>query len=134
MFAAWAEPDARERWFVIGDPFEDYRYDHDFRVGGRERIRFRWPGEPTYRNETVYLDIVPDARIVFAYTIAREDTRITASLATVALVADGAGTRLVFTEHTAILDGGDQPGDRQQGWASLLDALGRELQRDRVVA
>ena len=133
VFAAWADPDARERWFVFGDAFEECVFDHDFRIGGRERIRFRWPGEPTYRNETVYLDIVPDARIVFAYSIAREDTPITGSLATVELTADGSGTRQVFTEHTAILDGGDQPGYREQGWTSLLDALGTELQRDPVI-
>ena len=132
VFAAWAEPGARERWFVLGEPFEDYTFEHDFRVGGCECIRFHSPGEAAYRMETVYMDIVKDERIVFAYTMDRGGKRITASLTTVELIADGPGTRLVFSEHTAILDGGDQPGYREQGWISLLDAFDKELQRSSV--
>ena len=92
--------------------------------------RFGQTGEPTYRNDTTYLDIVPDRRIVFAYTMAREDTLISASLATVEFHPAGAGTRLVFTEQAAFLDGGDRPQYRQQGWGSMLEALQTELARD----
>lgn len=129
VFAAWAEPEAKRRWFVAGEGWELSTYDHDFRVGGREQGRFRRQGGPTYRNDTVYLDIVPDHRIVFAYSMAREETSISASLATVELSPHGPGTKLVFTEQGAFLDGGDQPEYREQGWGSLLDSLGKELRR-----
>ena len=70
---------------------------------------------------------MPDARIVFAYSMARGETKISASLTTVELVPDGEGTRLLFTEQIALLDGGDNVKDREQGWQGLLDKLGAEL-------
>lgn len=130
VFSAWSDPEAKNRWFVQGVGWDLSTYDHDFRVGGREQGRFGRSGEPTYRNDTTYLDIVPDRRIVFAYTMAREDTLISASLATVEFHPAGAGTRLVFTEQAAFLDGGDKPQYRQQGWGSLMDALQTELARN----
>ena len=68
-----------------------------------------------------------DGRIVFAYTMAREETRISASLATVELVPEGNGTRLRFTEQIALLDGGDTAAEREAGWRGLLDRLAVEL-------
>ena len=72
---------------------------------------------------------MPDRRIVFSYTIDRGETRISASLSTVELLPDGAGTRLVFTEQAAFLDGGDQPEIREGGWRSLLEKLDAVLRR-----
>ena len=43
------------------------------------------------------------------------------------LQPDGDGTRLVFTEQGAFLDGFDDPGLRERGTADLLDALGASL-------
>ncbi len=129
VFRAWAEPDARERWFVREEGWE-VEYAQDFRVGGRERGWFRQPGGERYVNETLFQDILPDARIVFAYTMAREAAKISASLATVELVPDGEGTRLLFTEQIALLDGGDNVKDREQGWQGLLDKLGDELKAE----
>jgi len=50
------------------------------------------------------------------------------------LIAERKGTRLVFTEQGAFLDGRDQPAGREQGWHGLLDALGAELQRQMLKA
>jgi uncharacterized protein YndB with AHSA1/START domain len=133
VFRAWTEPEARERWFVREEGWES-EYAQDFRVGGRESGWFRRPGGDTYGNETLIQDIVPDARIVFAYTMARGEARISASLATVELVPDGAGTRLLFTEQIALLDGGDRAADREQGWRGLLDRLEAELKGELAAA
>lgn len=54
-------------------------------------------------------------------------TPFSASLATVELLPDGTGTRLIFTEQGAFFDGVDQVADREEGWSGLLDALGKEL-------
>ena len=126
VFRAWTEPEARDRWFVREEGWES-EYAQDFRVGGRESGWFRQPGGERYVNETLFQDIVPDARIVFAYSMARGETKISASLTTVELVPDGDGTRLLFTEQIALLDGGDNVKDREQGWQGLLDKLGAEL-------
>ena len=127
VFRAWAKPEARERWFVREEGWES-EYAQDFRVGGRESGWFRHPGGERYVNETLFQDIVPDARIVFAYTMARGEDRISASLATVELVPDGTGTRLLFTEQVALLDGGDNAKDREEGWRGLLDKLAAEVE------
>lgn len=128
VFAAWAEPAARQRWFVAAEGWEIAEYSHDFRVGGRERGRFaQKTAGPVYGNDTLYWDIVPGRRIIFAYTMARDGTLISASLATVELATDGTGTLLVFTEQGAFLDGGDQPRFREHGWNDLLDRLGAEV-------
>ena len=71
VFAAFADPRKKRRWFAEGDGFELQEYVLDFRVGGSERARFRC-GEGTpvagsiMSNETRYLDIVPNQRIVLA--------------------------------------------------------------------
>jgi hypothetical protein len=60
-----------------------------------------------------------------------EGTRISVSLATVEFTPLGeTGTRLVFTEQGAFLDGHEFPARRADGMGSLLDALGKELQSD----
>ena len=124
VFAAWADPEAKGRWFVDSEA----RLELDFRVGGRERSRGTAPDGNAYRYEALYQDIVPPERIVYTYDMHLEETRISVSLATVEFkaVADN-GTRLVFTEQGAFLDGHESAAGRAGGMGSLLDALGREL-------
>jgi uncharacterized protein YndB with AHSA1/START domain len=126
-FAAWADPEAKARWYVDSDtPLE-----LDFRVGGRERSQGAAPDGRAYSYEAIYQDIVPDRRIVYTYEMALEETKISVSLATVEFTPLGEDrTHLVFTEQGAFLDGHESPGRRAEGMGSLLDALGRELQSD----
>jgi uncharacterized protein YndB with AHSA1/START domain len=122
-FAAWAEPEAKARWFGSADA----EHEIDFRVGGRERSRGEIPDGPAYTFDALYQDIVPAERIVFTYDMLMGETRISVSVTTVEFKAEDGGTRLVFTEQGAFLDGHDDPSLRQQGTGSLLDALGEEL-------
>jgi uncharacterized protein YndB with AHSA1/START domain len=126
-FAAWADPEAKARWYVDSDA----RLEVDFRVGGRERSRGIAPDGRAYRYEAVFQDIVPDQRIVYTYDMLIEETRISVSLATVEFTPEGDGdTRLVFTEQDAFLDGHESPARRAEGMGGLLDALGEELQSE----
>jgi uncharacterized protein YndB with AHSA1/START domain len=129
VFAAWAQPAAKARWFGATDDAAG-EYELDFRVGGREISRGAAPDGEIYTYDARYQDIVPDERIVYAYDMHLRETRISVSLATVELKAEGAGTRLIFTEQGAFLDGHDKPALREQGTGTLLDALGAELQRE----
>jgi uncharacterized protein YndB with AHSA1/START domain len=70
---------------------------------------------------------VEPERIVYAYEMLEDERRISVTLATVELAADGEGTRLVLTEHGAFLDGLIDLSLREQGWGSLLYALGSVL-------
>jgi uncharacterized protein YndB with AHSA1/START domain len=130
VFAAWADPAAKARWFAGPDDWESGRYELEFRVGGRERASGGPPGGPVHTYEARYHDIVPDQRIVATYDMYLDGTRISVSLATVEFRPEGAGTRLVFTEQGAFLDGYDNPAQREQGTRDLLDALGTELRRE----
>jgi uncharacterized protein YndB with AHSA1/START domain len=123
-FAAWADPEAKARWFVDSDAYLEL----DFRVGGRERSRGTAPDGRAYSYDALFQDIVPAERIVYAYDMLIQETRISVSLATVEFTPMGDnGTRLVFTEQGAFLDGHESPARRAQGMGSLLDALDKEV-------
>ena len=125
VFKAFSEPAAKERWFVNVEA--GAKITHDFRVGGRESGRFSQDDGTTYYDDTVYLDIVENRRIIFAYTMTQNDRRISASVATVDIQPAGTGTRLVFTEQVAFLDGLDKLEYRRGGWEELMRALAKEL-------
>jgi len=132
VFAAFADPAKKRRWF--GSPNGADEFEMDFRVGGRERTRRRITEDSpvkgaVFTNDSTYQDIVPDRRIVIAYTMSMNDQRISASLITFELVAAGKGTDLIFTEQAAFFEGADGAQMRQGGWTSLLDKLAAELAR-----
>jgi uncharacterized protein YndB with AHSA1/START domain len=134
VFAAWADPAVKARWFKGPEEWGPGHHELDFRVGGREVSRGGPPGGPVITYVARYQDIVPDQRFVYAYDMTVGETRISVSLATVEFKPEGAGTRLVVTEQGAFLDGHDKPAAREQGAGTLLDALGAELQRQAATA
>ena len=128
VFAAWAEPAAKARWFA---PEPDSGHQLDFRVGGREVATGGPEGGPRMAFETLYRDIVPDQRIVYTSTLSAETDLVTVSLTTVEFTpGEDGGTRLVLTEQGAYLDGHEQPAWREEGTASQLDALAAELKEE----
>src|SRR5687767_10481060 len=89
VFAAFADHATKRRWFAEGADVEVEEFALDFRVGGFERTRFRFVGGAAGRNDTLFLDIADDERIVFAYTLTAEEVRASSALTTVELAADG---------------------------------------------
>jgi len=134
VFAAFADPAKKRRWFVDGDSHEVEHYEMDFRVGGIERARSRFKeGSPfpgtALENDGIYLDIVPNQRVVAASTMSLGDKRISASLATFEFLPSATGTDLVFTHQGAFFEGSDGPEMRAGGWRKLLDRLTGEFAR-----
>jgi len=129
VFKAWADPAAKARWFVGAAGWQFIERSIDFKVGGKERLSGRHGTGTVSTFDGYYHDIVPDQRILYSYDMHLDERHISASLATVELKAEGAGTRLVFTEQAVFLDGYDDAGRRQRGTSVLLDQLGAELQR-----
>jgi uncharacterized protein YndB with AHSA1/START domain len=125
VFAAWASPEAKGRWFA-GPGAE---HELDFRVGGREVNRGRHEGGPVLTFESVYHDIVPDERIVYASALHAGETLATVSLTTVEFTPEGDGTRLMLTQQGTFLDGHEEPAWREQGTSDQLAALDAELLR-----
>jgi uncharacterized protein YndB with AHSA1/START domain len=126
-FAAWSDPQAKARWYngSEGD------YELDFRVGGWERHGGMLPDGREYAYQAHFRDIVPDRRIVYTYDMLLDGTRISVSVATAEFRPERDGTRLVFTEQGAFLDGHEIPARREQGMGSLLDSLGEWLESSR---
>jgi uncharacterized protein YndB with AHSA1/START domain len=118
VFAAWATPDGKAAWFgAPADQWKALRRDFDFRVGGSEVVEGKWVSGTVTRFDAFYLDIVPDRRIVYAYSMHQDDRHISISLATVELFPNGTGTRLVVTEQGAFLDGYQDGGCSSQSSA-----------------
>jgi uncharacterized protein YndB with AHSA1/START domain len=126
VFAAWADPAAKARWFA-GPAAE---HELDFRVGGREVARGSHDGGAVLTFETRYQDIVPGERIVYTSALSVGADVVTVSVTTVEFTPAGDGTtRLLLTEHGAFLDGREQPAWREQGTRDQLAALGTEVLR-----
>ena len=119
VFAAWADPAAKARWFSVPGA----QHQLDFRVGGREVV-----SGPVLTFESWYREIVPDQRIVYSSVLSEGDTVASVSITTVELDDVGGRTRLLLTESGAFLDGLELPSWREQGTSTWLDALGTELQ------
>jgi uncharacterized protein YndB with AHSA1/START domain len=125
VFAAWADPAAKARWFA-GGTGEGHQLD--FRVGGRELASGGPEGGPVMTFETFYREIVPQERIVYTSTMSAGADVITISLTTVEFKAADGGTKLVLTEQGAFLDGREEPAWRENGTADQLKALAAVLE------
>lgn len=130
VFRAFADPAVKSRWFGGPDYWSSPDDVFEFRVGGREYHRGERDDGQVHAFDGMYWDIVADERIVFTYDMHIGRTRISVSLATVELRPERAGTRLVFTEQGAFLDGDETVAPREHGTGALLDALGAELERE----
>ncbi len=132
VFAAFADAAKKRRWFAEGEHHDVEEFESDFRVGGAERLRYRFhestpfPGVSA-RSEGRYQDIVPNQRIVTASTMSIRDQCISASLVTIEFLARENGTDLICTHQGAFFEGADGPQIREAGWRHLLEHLAQEL-------
>ena len=130
VFGAWADPEAKAKWF---DPTGSAgKREFDFQAGGREHFTALLPDGRVFGYDARYQEIVPGQRIVYAYTIDFDETRISASLVTVEITPAGEGARLLNTEQGVYLDGGDTLASREHGTRELYEKLGAILSRTPV--
>ena len=132
VFSAFADAAKKRRWFAEGEMHVVEEFTSDFRVGGVERLRYRFKeGTPfpgvELTNQGTYQEIVPNRRIVSASTMAFGDKPFSASLVTVELVPTDKGTDLICTHQGAFFEGADGPQIREAGWRKLIDNLAAEL-------
>ncbi|OYU47788.1 MAG: polyketide cyclase [Rhizobiales bacterium PAR1] len=73
LFRCWAEPELMKQWFTPR-PWTTPVVEIDVRSGGASYILMRGPNGEEFPNRGVYLEVVPNERIVFtdAYTSAWE--------------------------------------------------------------
>jgi uncharacterized protein YndB with AHSA1/START domain len=126
VFAAFADPAKKRRWFAEGEHKEVDEFVMDFRPGGAEVVRYHYKeGSPYPRvpfvNDGVFQDIVTNQRIVNASTMTLDGKRFSASLSTFEFVPADGGTNLIFTFQGGFFEGADGPKIREMGWRMLLD-------------
>lgn len=129
VFAAFEDPAARAQWAVPAEPVVLVYDQADFRVGGIDVSRCGPKHDLMFVAETRYLDIVPDQRIVSVETVSKHGTRLSVSLVTADIQAEGSGTRLVLTDQVVALNDPDILKGHEQGYSGALDNLTRWLVR-----
>jgi len=128
VWKALTDEKAKQKWFG-GAPgrWELLERHMDVRVGGSERVKGRWEGGTVSTFDATYHDVIPNERLVYSYVMHLNDKKISVSLATLQLQAEGGRTTLRVSEQGAFLDGYDDAGSREHGTGHLLDALGASL-------
>lgn len=121
VFAAYADREVKQRWMGCDHVAAPVIEALDFRVGGREVSR--GPGDDgEHRFDGTYLDIVPDSRFVLSFVMHVGGRKLSASIASVELVPDGDGTRLIYNEQGVYL-GEDGWADRREGTAQGVEQM-----------
>lgn len=127
VFAAFTVEEQKRAWLGCDPDFETQVMKLDFRVGGVEMNRTGPKGGAVHAMDGLYLDIVPDRRFVMSMVMHLDERKISVSLLTVEFIPDGAGTRLLFTEQFAFLDGYADVEGRKEGSNIGLDMLEKYL-------
>ena len=127
VFRALTDIDAKDKWFVAAADWTPVERTMDARPGGRERAKGKWASGMVTTFDAVYLDVVQDRRVVYAYDLYIDGRKISVSLATLEIALAAAGATLTITEQGAFLDGYDDAGARKHGTGLLMDRIGESL-------
>jgi uncharacterized protein YndB with AHSA1/START domain len=133
LYRAWTEPDLMKQWFTPR-PWTTPVIEIDVRPGGASYILMRGPNGEEFPTRGVYLEVVPNRRIVFtdAFVSAWEPSAKPFMTAIVDFTPEGEGTRYTAVarhwseaDRQTHVDMGFEP-----GWnaaADQLEALVRTL-------
>ena len=127
VFQAFADEQAKAKWFAGPPGWEQHEKSFDFREGGRETLSGRHASGTVSSFDCLYRDIVENERIIYSYVMHLDGKKISVSQACVELFAVDGGTKLVLTEYGDYLDGYDDAGSREHGTNFLMDALEKSL-------
>jgi len=129
VFAAFADPALRRKWYAEGHRNEVVTFASDLRAGGESRLVFKlgddtpFPGVEIATTER-FDDVVPHRRIVSTQLMTFDGRNISSALITVELTPDDAGAMLTFTHQGAFFENSGGPEMREHGWRLLFDQLG----------
>jgi uncharacterized protein YndB with AHSA1/START domain len=134
VYAAWADPGLKARWFIGPEAWSPLERSLDLRAGGVELLRGRLGAVETLFDARYHL-VEPGVRLVYAYDMHLSGRHHSTSLATVEFLADPDGTRLRVTEQLVFVDGTDgRDGalSRKRGTAAHLERLAAVIGVDLV--
>jgi uncharacterized protein YndB with AHSA1/START domain len=134
VYRAWTEPEVMKQWFAP-KPWTTPLVQVDLRPGGANLIVMRGPDGNEFPNRGVYLDVVPNERLVFtdAYTKAWEPSE-KPFMTVVLTFADAGPGKTLYTarvQHWTVADReAHEKMGFHQGWgqcATQLEAIARIL-------
>jgi uncharacterized protein YndB with AHSA1/START domain len=126
VFSEFADPVARARWSAPSK--DELIYDEaDFQLGGKDVFRCGPRGNPKFRGETRYLDIVPNARVVSSETVDADGQRLAVALTTLDFEPIENGTNLTVTIQMVSFVGTDMIHSYESGNQSALKNLSQHL-------
>jgi len=126
LYRAWTEPALLKRWFAP-KPYEVSEAEIDLRPGGTTRIVMRGPDGSEFPSTGVYLELVPNARIVFtdAYVRAWEPSAKPFFTGIVTFEPEAGGTR--YTARVRHWSAEDCAAHKamgfHEGWGRCADQL-----------
>jgi len=129
----WAEHDRKRIWTSCHPDWTVEEDTFDFRIDGRETLRWRTPEGVEHGFRAHYLDIVPGKQIIYAYAMNAGARQISASLVTVEFTRKGEKTRMAYTEQAAFLDAADAA-PRSSGTGNGFDRLALAIEKSLAVS
>lgn len=128
-FEAWSQIALKEKWFVgPAGKWTLLRREFDFRVDGREIARGAFGDSDTSHFDAIYLDIVDQERIVYAYRMSASDRLLSISLVTVEFEDCGTGSKTKFTEQGVYFATQEAAAGRRKSSEMLMDNLTRVIE------
>lgn len=126
VYRAWTEADILKQWFAP-KPWTTARAELDVRPGGNSFVVMRDPDGNEYPNQGVYLEVVPNERLVFtdAYTTAWQPSEKPFFTAVLTFADEGGKTRYVARAlHWTVED--KETHEKMgfhEGWGQCADQL-----------
>ncbi len=128
VYRAWTDPSVLRQWFAPA-PYTTPKAELDVRPGGSNLIVMRGPDGQDMPNRGVYLEVVPNERLVFtdAYTSAWEPAE--KPFMTVILTFDNEGGKTRYTALVRHFTVADREAHEKmgfhQGWGLCTDQLAK---------
>lgn len=134
VFRAWTDPELLKQWFAPL-PWTTPRAEMDVRPGGASLVVMRSPEGQDFPNPGVYLEVVPNERLVFtdAYTKAWDPSE--KPFMTAILTFEDQGGKTKYTARVRHWTAADREKHEQmgfhQGWGQCADQLAALVARMR---
>jgi uncharacterized protein YndB with AHSA1/START domain len=126
LWRCWTEPDLIKKWFTPR-PWTTPVVEVDVRPGGASYMIFRGPDGEEFPNRGVYLEAVPDERLVFtdAYTAGWVPSAKPFMTGIITFADEGGATRYTATARHWTAEDRAKHEDMgfHQGWGKATDQL-----------
>lgn len=126
VFRAWTEPALMTRWFAP-KPWTTPRAETDVRPGGASVVVMRGPDGNEFPSAGVYLEVVPNARLVFTDAFTRAWEPSAKPFMTVVLTFEDLGGRTRYTARVSHWTDADREAHEKMGfhggWALCTEQL-----------